>query len=357
MPLSLAPALAAFVVITIDPVATVQVLNDPIATAAAQKMTPQRYVGYVSKAVNAFDCKADYHTYAIQLTSPTVPAAYEGEGISADMCTPVSPVATDAHPHGREPLRLRGTLPWSGCQQPSFMRSVVRVPVKIEDDSSAVFLELADAVRHRRILVDEDARRRALLRSSVSDAAKPGARSYVEFSDLDEYTGDFACPIDLSHYTEEDEDDYYADTVEASRPPDTMIVVNVSYDLSQLDELPDPLHFFEEKRRLKELEVESRTRKAGTIAVLSPEPHPEIIAESTSDSLVTQEYQSLIYPDTLSSVWEYHKLPELFSTIHIPVSLIREVATKTRRLAFCVVHLREDGVNLLQNWSTAVWFI
>jgi hypothetical protein len=49
MPLSLAPALASFVVITIDPVATLQALNDPIATAAARKMTPQKYVGYVSK--------------------------------------------------------------------------------------------------------------------------------------------------------------------------------------------------------------------------------------------------------------------------------------------------------------------
>jgi hypothetical protein len=130
------------------------------------------------------------------------------------------------------------------------MRSVVRVPVKLEDDARALFLEPTEAVRHRRILAEEGARRRTLLRDS---AAKPGARSYVELSDLDEYMGDFGCPIDLSDSDCADEDEqFYADAVEKSRPPDTMIVVNVSYDLSQLNELPDPLQFFEEKRRLKE---------------------------------------------------------------------------------------------------------
>ncbi|KAJ7270669.1 hypothetical protein B0H12DRAFT_999077, partial [Mycena haematopus] len=143
---SLSPALAAFVVITIDPVATLQALNDPIVTAAARKITPQKYVGYVSKAIDVFDSKAEYHTYAIQLTSPTIPAACEGDGISADMYTPVFPAA--AHPHDRVPLKPRRTLPWSDCQQPSFMRSIVRVPVKLGDDTQAVLLDPDEAIRY-----------------------------------------------------------------------------------------------------------------------------------------------------------------------------------------------------------------
>ncbi|KAJ7938443.1 hypothetical protein B0H13DRAFT_1851866 [Mycena leptocephala] len=224
MPLSLAPALASFVVITIDPVATLQALNDPIAIAAARKMTPQKYVGD-----QRLRLEGRLPHVAIQLTSPTVPLLagrrYRRRHVHA--CVPA---ATDGK--GRAPLRLResGALPWSGCQQPSFMRSVVRVPVKLEDDADAL------------ILAEEDARRRTLLRDS---AAKPGARSYVELSDLDECMGDFGCPIDLldSDCTDEDEEQFYADAVEKSRPPDTMIVVNVSYDLSQLKSCPTLSNF------------------------------------------------------------------------------------------------------------------
>jgi hypothetical protein len=133
------------------------------------------------------------------------------------------------------------------------MRSIVRVPVKLEDDSVAILLQSDDAIRHRRILAEEDERRRLSLHASQSSfTEKPGARgSYVEFSDLDAYLGDFSCPIDLVDGSYEDEERYYAELVQASRPPDTSVVVNVSYDLSHVTELLDPLHFFEEKRQLK----------------------------------------------------------------------------------------------------------
>ncbi|KAJ7630066.1 hypothetical protein DFH06DRAFT_705722 [Mycena polygramma] len=359
MPFSLAPALAAFVVITIDPVATLQALDDPVATEASLKMVPQKYVGYVSKAVNTFDWKAPYHTYAIQLTSPMVPAACESEGISADMCIPLSPA--EPHPHGRAPLRLRGALPWSGCQQPSFMRSVVHVPVRVDDDSAAVFLEPADAFRHRRIVAEEDARRRALLRDLESSgcatgAVLPGARGYVEFSDLDEYTGDFTCPIpidlmDCDSDSDNCEERYYADAVEASRPPDTMVVVHVSYDLAQLDELPDPLQFFEEKRLLERLEAESRARKAGTLKIATDSSSKVSTKSSHIEPPAADELALIAYPDSRWSLWEYHKLLELFTTIRIPVSLIREVATKTRRLAVSLGRMREDGLNWVQGWT------
>ncbi|KAF7369829.1 hypothetical protein MVEN_00315800 [Mycena venus] len=283
-------------------------------------MTPQKYVGYVSKAINAFDWKADYHTYAIQLTSPTIPAACEGDGISADMYTPVFP--SPAHPQGRAPLRSRRALPWSGCQQPSFMRSIFFSNRRMQSG-------------HRRILAEEDAQRSVLLQSTSqsSAAAKPGARgSYVEFSDLDEYAGDFSCPVDFSDgaHELEDEEQYYAEAVQASRPPDTMVVVDVSYDLSQLTELPDPLQFFEEKRQLKELVAESKARTSGIIECSTSGPPPEVNITKEGlvvDQPVKKESQSQVYPDLLSPTWEYRQLVEPFldgSHSHLVYTRIRE---------------------------------
>ncbi|KAF8192763.1 hypothetical protein K438DRAFT_1674994 [Mycena galopus ATCC 62051] len=357
MPVSLSPALAAFVVVTIDPVATLHALNDPIATAAARKLTPQKYVGYVSKAINVFDSKTEYHTYAIQLTSPMIPAACEGEGISADMYTPVFP--STVHPSGRTPLRTRRALLWSGCQQPSFMRSIVRVPVKLEDDSTAVLLEPTEAIRYRRILAEEDEQRRVSLCASPSE--KSGSHgSYVEFSDLDDdYMADSSYPVDLLGGCEDDsEEQYYGEMVQASRPPDTMVVVNVSYDLSEVVELPDPLQFFEEKRRLKELVAESRARTSGC---LTPKPRLEIYITEHCDvhHPATEEIDSPVYLSSLrlSQRSRYIQLPELLSTVHIPSSWIQEVATTIRRLRYCLTHIREDGFSVAQSWMASVRLI
>lgn len=42
------PKLASYVVLSIDPVATLEALNDPNTTRAARKMHNKKYLGYVS---------------------------------------------------------------------------------------------------------------------------------------------------------------------------------------------------------------------------------------------------------------------------------------------------------------------
>ncbi|KAJ7153427.1 hypothetical protein C8R43DRAFT_445453 [Mycena crocata] len=345
MPLSLVPAPAAFVVFTIDPVATVAALNDPVATAAARKMTMRKYVGYVSKTINCFNWDAPYHTYSIQLISPTIPEPCLDDGITKEMYTPILPVTT--HPLGRAPLRPKQALPWATSYQPSFMRTVVRVPVKVGDDADAVFLDSSDVIRHRRLLALEDAQRQDLLRSS-SCAASTSRSGYVNFSDLDEYTGDLVSLIDVEGAYE---DRYYADTVEASRPPDTMIVVSTSYNLSKVEDLMNPIEFFEEKRRLKQLEAESKARKAGQMLISTPASELENIPENIHHS-VREETQQPRNPEPSWSLWERRKLQELLSSIRIPASVIREVATRSRRLSVFIGRKREEGLNFIQGWTS-----
>ncbi|KAJ7070238.1 hypothetical protein B0H15DRAFT_119068 [Mycena belliarum] len=344
MPLSLVPKPAAFVVIRIDPVATVATLNDPLATAAAKKLPSKQYVAYVSKAINAFDWKVPHHTYAIHLASPAVPEPCEADGIGADMYTPVLPAAT--HPLGRAPLRTTKPLPWP-CYQPSFMRSVVRVPVRLEDDASAVLLDPAEAVRHRRILAGEDGRRDVSLGAStrVANSEGPG---YAHLSDLDEYTGDFTCPIDADCF-DSDEDRFYEATVKASRPPDTCIVVDVSYDLSQVDEVPDPLNFFEEKRRLRELEKESRARKTRQTTISKPDLTAEEVQHGASEAIDLLDY--------FKAVWIYPGFPKRLQRMHIAAVVLREVATRAGRLSAYLGRIKGEGLAFLQGWKMTVRFV
>ncbi|KAJ7271067.1 hypothetical protein C8J57DRAFT_296747 [Mycena rebaudengoi] len=360
MPLSLFPKLASYVVISINPVATLESLNDPVALAAARQMPVQKYVGYVNKAVDIFDSHAKYHTYSILLTSPTIPQASPDDFIGPDMYTPVFPATT--HPLSREPLRPNKPLPWKTCYQPSFMRSVVRVPVTCADDSAAVTLSSLDVTRHRRILAGEEARRSAALRTCTPPAL-PDRSSYVNFSDLNEYTGDFSCPIDVDRAYEEW---YYNDTVESSRPPDTMAVVDISYDLSQVGELPDPLGFFEEKRRLKELEAESITRASKKHAPPPPEfvapPETQLETEETLEESAdtdSEDEQLLLDITELDDPWDvedHATLPDLLWSMRIPESAVQELASMARRVSIFMAGVKTEGLSLLQSWTMAIRF-
>ncbi|KAJ7454927.1 hypothetical protein B0H11DRAFT_2200487 [Mycena galericulata] len=328
MPVSLLPAPGAFVVIDIDPMATLQYLNDPIATAAAEKMARRKYVGYVNRVIDAFDWRTPYHIYAVSLTSPTIPERCENGCTGGDMYTPVLP--TVVHPLGREPLRPSQDLPWKACSQSSSMCTVVRVPVRLEDDSAAVFISQADVIRHRRILAEDEFRRNLVL----SSAPKTRGASCVNFNHLEDAAGDFLY-----------EHPFSADIVDPSRPPQTAIVVNVSYDLSQVHELPDPVGFFEERRYLKRLTAESCSRKAnggknstGDVEDVPQDPRP-------IDQPVTQA--TLLYFDNPWSPWDYRQM----SSIRIPASIIREAA---RRVSLFLARIGEGSLNLLQTWTFAV---
>ncbi|KAJ7222247.1 hypothetical protein GGX14DRAFT_428280 [Mycena pura] len=324
MPLSLTPALAAFVVVVIDPVATVAALKDPLATAAATKMVPRKYVGYVSRAIDVFDWKAPYHTYAIQFTSP----------VPADICMPVSPQAAPRL-GGHQALRTTMPLPWAAAHQPSCMCSTVRVPVRLEDHSAATFLTPTDVMRHRRILADD----MALLRRAGS-------------ADFD--LCDLECDgLNLAHVSEEQD----VDMAMEIQLPDTKIVVDLSYDLSELDELPDPSGFFEEKRQLQELVAKSISRKDECVVEISTEP-VAVVEDVPVRLMDSQEAKPLTRIDPKTPYqWsrrEHLSISGYLFNIGVLLSVVGEVAARTERLSAALMHMEEEGVKFLQRWSGTV---
>jgi hypothetical protein len=103
--------------------------------------------------------------------------------------------------------------------------------------------------------------------------------------------------------------------------------------------------------------AESRARSSSIIKCPISEPQLEvdIIAEhQTTNGIETgNEIKTPVYPGTLFLLLKYRQLPELLSTICIPSSLIREVATTSQRLGCRLAQIN----SLAQSWMASSWVI
>ncbi|KZP16229.1 hypothetical protein FIBSPDRAFT_1047697 [Athelia psychrophila] len=132
------PLLFSYVTIKIDPVKSVEILEDDQATAAAQDAVSKVYIGYLSFYGDWIDTEDREHSdYLIHLLRSGLPKSSPDEFIEEHMCTPVFP-NTD-HP-SREPLMPSARLPisWTDCYHASFETVSLRVPYPISTLSSTV---------------------------------------------------------------------------------------------------------------------------------------------------------------------------------------------------------------------------
>ncbi|KAF7978647.1 hypothetical protein HWV62_45156 [Athelia sp. TMB] len=122
------PLLASYVTIKLDPVKSVELLEDEEATAAAHGAGSKVYVGYTTCFGGRPAPEDTVHIhYVIRLLRSGRHKASPEEFIDEDMCTPVFP-NTD-HPF-REPLVPSAPLPvaWTDCYHASFDQVIIRVP-------------------------------------------------------------------------------------------------------------------------------------------------------------------------------------------------------------------------------------
>ncbi|KAJ7664395.1 hypothetical protein DFH06DRAFT_984112, partial [Mycena polygramma] len=116
------PEEGAYVVFSIDPMATVKHLNDPRLTSVCASMKNKRYVALVRSELRAI-VNAPHRSIRLHLLSygspPDVPRL--------SMSIPVAP-STNPHPLGRKPLLPTLPLPWSNCHHSTLNDVDVRVP-------------------------------------------------------------------------------------------------------------------------------------------------------------------------------------------------------------------------------------
>lgn len=175
------PSLTAYVTIKLDPVKSVEVLEDQEATALAREVVSKVYVGYIANVRATFgivlnlsnltqgnqegdwddDDDEDNDSYFVQLLRTGLPKASPDEDIERDMCIPVFPNTN--HPT-RKPVKPSEPLPsgWENCYHASFEAVTLRVPVTYANDDLAITMPTDERFLLNSAIMDDQIRRTEL---------------------------------------------------------------------------------------------------------------------------------------------------------------------------------------------------
>ncbi|KAI0041163.1 hypothetical protein FA95DRAFT_767707 [Auriscalpium vulgare] len=178
------PAYGAFVVFTLDPVATMETLEDPVATEAARNLPARKYVGYVTQVIDLPMPDRRYHRCSCYILSRGLPIPSGETPIDEQMCIAIAPAT---HPGGRSALTPSPPLLWDDLYLHSssiFTLRVTSVEGVIDHSTSPAltvgqYLDVmactsADAVRWQALI---DARDKPLDAITLQHAVEPETAS------------------------------------------------------------------------------------------------------------------------------------------------------------------------------------
>ncbi|KAE9395105.1 hypothetical protein BT96DRAFT_774502, partial [Gymnopus androsaceus JB14] len=120
------PTEYSFVVLALDPVATVSNLKNEELTAACRRLPRKRYVAFVGDRQQLFFMPWEpYHSWTFYPVYRGVREENQRKGIEPQMSVPILPNRT--HPLSREPLDPGYPLPWNECYISDFIQFDARV--------------------------------------------------------------------------------------------------------------------------------------------------------------------------------------------------------------------------------------
>ncbi|KAI0043353.1 hypothetical protein FA95DRAFT_1563422 [Auriscalpium vulgare] len=176
----LTPAACAYIVFTLDPVATLEDLKDPIAVEQARAMGTSKYVGMVIEGVDLASPYRPYHTCTCSLLSQGLPTPSPSEGIDEAMCVPIAPAT---HPSGRMGINPSPPLPWDNLYHHSMLNLDLRIRTKAGDYYNCPLLSISDELRLFHCTNKDVVRRMALEKLYMADHPTPPASSCGPCSD------------------------------------------------------------------------------------------------------------------------------------------------------------------------------
>ncbi|KAI0060773.1 hypothetical protein BV25DRAFT_1992588 [Artomyces pyxidatus] len=124
------PPAGAYIVFTLDPVATLEALNDPLATEQARALSCRSYVGCL---VEDWDLASPYRRYnkcTCVLLNQGPPQASAAKGVDETMCIPIAPAM---HSKGRRSVVVSPPLPWDNLYHHTLHAVHLRLPLKAGD--------------------------------------------------------------------------------------------------------------------------------------------------------------------------------------------------------------------------------
>ncbi|KAI0059142.1 hypothetical protein BV25DRAFT_1172460 [Artomyces pyxidatus] len=135
------PALGAYIVFTLDPVATLQALNDPLAIEQARALRCRKYVGCLVRDYDLPSPSRRYNKCSCILLSQGLPQASASDGVEETMCIPIVPAK---HPTGRRGVRVSPPLPWDNLYHHTLLGLQLRLTPQSGDYSASPLLHADD---------------------------------------------------------------------------------------------------------------------------------------------------------------------------------------------------------------------
>ncbi|KAI0064672.1 hypothetical protein BV25DRAFT_1800441, partial [Artomyces pyxidatus] len=136
---TLTPIDGAYVVFTLDPVATLEALEDPIATEQARMLHTRKYVGCMHRDLPS--PLRQYNRCVCIFVSQGLPQASEASGVEEAMCVSIAPAP---HPTGRKSVTISPPLPWDNLYHHSLLAQNLRLKPKDGDYNGCPSLAKGD---------------------------------------------------------------------------------------------------------------------------------------------------------------------------------------------------------------------
>ncbi|KAF7317548.1 hypothetical protein MKEN_00841700 [Mycena kentingensis (nom. inval.)] len=217
------PQQGVFAVLTIDPVASLEYLNDEEALEASKDLETKDYVVYVPGTSELRHPDVAFREEDVEFVIPNPIHDVPGRGLDASMCVPIFPETR--HPTGRPPLKPSGTFPWPNCYLSPFASSTVRTATVIAIDPILCRLDLEAMVDHEGTNDEDLARYREAMGCDTIITTRAGAAT-LSAEDPDEFFN-FILELFATH----------------KEAPEDKITVNFTHDLTRVKELKNPVDF------------------------------------------------------------------------------------------------------------------
>ncbi|KAL1690897.1 hypothetical protein GGG16DRAFT_113576 [Schizophyllum commune] len=164
------PDNGAYYTFHLDPVASLQDIEDEEVAEDARRISPKVYVACTIKTIGAPQPPPAYEVATIALVQQGLPIESPEDFLESRMCVPIRP--NTQHPDGRRPAHCCDPLPWDGCYHFSLHSTRVRIRTENRNTYPPHSLGPSECVTLR-FLFDDDEQRRERLRDCAAKGIAP----------------------------------------------------------------------------------------------------------------------------------------------------------------------------------------
>nr|GAT49949.1 predicted protein [Mycena chlorophos] len=266
---SFVPEAGAFALMTLDPIASLEYLNDPEAIEAGQKLEFKDYAVYVTGGRQLLNPAAKYREERIHFILPAPPGDDLARCIDSAMSMPIFPAVDRDHPPGRAPLRPSGLFEWQWPSYVSaFIKTIVRCANEVTVDPKQCGLDAEGQLQFIKYR-NQDQR---VEETSTAPANAPSHDLAISAGPLPASPSVLVNPVigepepELVVQNDPEEEGAVVASLLAMllqhEASEDVPAVKFTHNLSRIKELNDPRGFFEEVKQLAEIARQSKLRAA-----------------------------------------------------------------------------------------------